>query len=497
MMRHEDEKLWQYAADELDAGDRCLVEAHLEDCPECRDSLAAVQLARGTLASARRAWPALEWRSTDDAIGALVERRLAASARGPWVRRFALAGAVGVVALVVAVSRDRAAPAVSPPPLAAVTALPTAAAGPLTRVDRAQGLVRVGREAAPVEGGAELSGGDVLRTSLGGKAFIHLPDASHMRVAGGTQLALTRLGSDDVALTLERGRVAVRASHAPRRGFAVHTGGLTVHVVGTVFAVANSGEAVEVSVAEGRVKVDLPSGDVVMVGAGQRIRLDSRSERPERLAVSEAVERELSELTEVADTATSVEQQVAEAPAPVVAAAEPGRALPRLSASEAASRQVVLPEARAVAQLAAPEPDPGPPPPSPVDASPAPAAMATPEVDEWATLPVTAQAARAPAPPKAPPARRAPSPVDLETLFLERATASLQRGECERFLLGLEDIAQDSERSPRTELARVLRARCFAAQLRPRQAMNEFRKYLTDYPAGQFSVEAREAVRRE
>jgi hypothetical protein len=79
---------------------------------------------------------------------------------------------------------------------------------------------------------------------------------------------------------------------------------------------------------------------------------------------------------------------------------------------------------------------------------------------------------------------------------MEHAQASLEKGECERYLPGLEDIAQDGVRTARTELARVLRARCFSQGLRPRQAMSEYRKYLEAYPGGRFAAEAQEALGR-
>lgn len=85
-------------------------------------------------------------------------------------------------------------------------------------------------------------------------------------------------------------------------------------------------------------------------------------------------------------------------------------------------------------------------------------------------------------------------PKDLEMIFLQRAEDSIEKGTCDRFLLGLEDIALDAERNARSEQARVLRARCFDTQMRPRQAMNEYRKYLEAYPRGRFSAEAHQAL---
>ena len=74
------------------------------------------------------------------------------------------------------------------------------------------------------------------------------------------------------------------------------------------------------------------------------------------------------------------------------------------------------------------------------------------------------------------------------------AAASLANGTCERFLVGLEDLAQPGDNSEHAEHARIFRARCFERQLRPRQAVNEYRKYLTDFPQGRYREEARVAV---
>ena len=122
-------------------------------------------------------------------------------------------------------------------------------------------------------------------------------------------------------------------------------------------------------------------------------------------------------------------------------------------------------------------------------------------VVEWAPLPVAVAVAPAPAPVASSAARLSEEPAagkvvakDLETIFLQRAEDSIAKGGCDRFLLGLEDIAHDSERNAGTEMARVLRARCFDTQLRPRQAMNEYRKYLEAYPNGRFVGEAHQAL---
>lgn len=657
MIRHE-LQLWEFAAKELDLGEHRYVERHLEDCPECVEQLAAVQVAREALELARASTPRLEWSRSDQRIGALVERRLAAQARGPWLARLGLGGlGLTAVAAGLALWLGQGPTALPAPELPR----PGAPVAGWARVDSAEGLTRVGD--GEVTGGTELRTGDVLRTSLAGRAFVHLPDESHVRVAGGSQVAMTRTEREDIALTLERGRVAVRASHLERRGFAVHSGGVTVHVVGTIFGVAREADAVEVAVTEGQVRVELSNGESVVVSPGERLRIDARTERTKRLALTGSLQRELTEVADLAQTTASIEQRAvvpaaggaAPSQPPMVAAQGTPRTLPRLSPEEAKARRgtppagldpaalgtlpaaspksqpkpIVLeapedvwpslgggeivrgvPPKREPAPASRPEdwasppaPDadewaappssagatgggPGPrerpdarsdewaPPPSSTGAA---ASRSSPLAapDEWASLPPgsvslvveppasaraeaprpgagtaapgaraappsTASAARqaeAPAaPPTSPPtathlatappptttptpslaatslaatsqatatAAAAPAtaaspsrlaPKDLETIFLQRAEAAVEQGACERHLLGLEDLAQDAQRSARSEQARVLRARCFERQLRPRQAMNEYRKYLDEYPSGRFGGEAREAL---
>lgn len=562
MTRHDEAVLWDYAAGELDRGDAKVLEAHLEDCPECRERLASVHVARQALDLAREASPIVSWQPLDEKIGALVEKRLASKARRPMLWRFG--GGVLVAACAAAlIAFLTSTPDVAPPPPEPLAELTP----PGTRVDKAQGLTRVGAgDATPIDDGTELKSGDVLRTSLAGKAFVHLPDSSHVRVGGGTQLALTRSEEDDVALTLERGRVAVAASHRQRKGFVVHSGGVTVHVVGTVFGVSNDGDELEVAVSSGRVRVELAAGDSVLVDAGQRVRLDAKTGKPQRTKLTPAFTRELDEVTAVAEATTAVENRAVVAATggarpsapPMVTAQGAPRTLPRLDPKEAKARQVQLPpevqlspdelapmpkkaeeepvvvarrlepatevevEApgnswpslaggssrgvppqRDVAQSLAPQAEapratPGPDEAAEWEALPKPQPAHKNDAAEWAALP---QQQQEPEAPKArlkdepePVVRAQPLAKDLETIFMQRAEASLEKGGCDRFLVGLEDIAQDDTRDSRTELARVLRARCFDVSLRPRQALNEYRKYLEEYPRGRYAGEARQAL---
>jgi len=572
MTRHDDRILWDYAAGDLDQEEAKVVENHLLECPHCSDRLDAVKMARAALDGAREAVPAIGWEKIDERVGAVVERRLQRQARRTLWLRVAGAGALAAAAALLAVGlfAPSTQPTVAPVALEAPSREPIAA-----RVDRAEGLVRVGTELSPMTDGAALRGGDVLRTTLAGRAFVHLPDASHVRVGGATQLTLTRADADDVALTLERGRIAVKAAHVERKGFVVHASGLTVHVVGTVFSVANRPDGVEVAVSEGRVRLE-SSTHQLFVDAGQVVRVNTTTGRATRTGLSSAQRQELTEVAATDDAVSAVESRAVSAGAgrsasPSAVVPSRGGPLPRLEAKEARSRQVELPPEATQDLSAAPEepkqtaaeppvivleepgnlwpsmaggvtrgipqrredPDgePAAAPAAPaqpersrapvVAAPPPPAPSAAPQAEpqadaeaEWAPIPMPAAAPKQEAPPPAklseapaaPAVSAAPAPSgqklgdaeapakDIESIFLHRAAGSLEKGTCERFLPGLEEIALDAQKNVNTEQARVLRARCFDLLLRPRQAMIEYRKYLGEYPRGRFVPEAREAL---
>ncbi len=559
-MKPHDQQLWAFAAKELELGEHRFVESHLEDCPECREQVAAIQVAKEVLESAREVQPTVNWALVDEKIGAMVEKRLRATARRPLYFKLSLGGGLAfaaVAALMFITTREKPLIPEALPP-APIASAPESWA----RVDRAQGLTLVNGD-GEIQEGMELRGGDVLRTAANGRAFVHLPDQSHMKVGAQSQVTLTRSQADDVALTLERGSVAVRASHLPRKGFVVHAGGVSVFVVGTVFGVENTADAVEISVTEGKVRVEMPNGDTTFVEPGQRLRFDTRTENLKHLKVTPDEKRELNEVAEVADATASAEQRalvpaaggVASSP-PMVAASGTPRTLPRISANDARSRQVTLPESlktqepvvtrEVIAPEAVASADEFAPMPQPVQiqVQPAPAPKKTtvaqvtiaapvdvwptlggdvvrgvppprdetpPAEDEWAAMPAPPSAAKlpnddeveAPAPAPAPAVKLtiggggAPPKalvMNLEAQFLQRADAALSKGDCDKFIPGLEDIAQDEQRSLLTEQARILKARCFDSQLRPRQAMGEYAKYLSEYPAGRFINEAHTAV---
>ncbi len=449
MIRHHEKLLWSYAARELDAGESKVLEHHLAECPECTEKLEAVVLAREALLLAHQSKPVVEWAKVDRAVNAVIDLRLRAKVARRW-RFTALATALAMAAVVLWYAvPDRAAP--QPAPLVTIAQAPLEE----SRVERARNLSLSGSKA---QAGAAIEAGAVLQTGSGGEsiALVHLADQSHVRLASSSVLSLSRAAATEVKMRLEKGRVVIHASHHPRSAFIVQSGDLEVHVLGTTFSVSKSGPVTEVSVLEGKVRVEAAAGDSTVVEAGERAVFRGRSVQRSVLTVT--ARRELDELHAVTDEAKPELN-------PVPAATVMGGRLPRLAPKVAQARQVVLAQAAPSAPEVLVEPV----------LQPAPA----PELEVVSPQAQTAQK---------------PISQDLESLFLQRAEAALAKGTCEGFMLGLEDIASDAQLSEHTERARILRARCFEVGLRPRQAMAEYRKYLEAYAGGRFVQEARKAT---
>ena len=184
MKRHDETLLWQYAARELDAETAALTEHHLAECVDCRENLLDVRQARLYVQDAQTPKPQVDWAKVDQGISKLVEARLLKQAKAARFS-FRLPIAVACVAALVAVVSAAVRPAwVKPAEVqhvaAAAEVVPLEAEG--THVVEARGLSRVGAQLAQATEGEAVSAGEVLRTAVGGRAVLTLPDASRMRL---------------------------------------------------------------------------------------------------------------------------------------------------------------------------------------------------------------------------------------------------------------------------------------------------------------------------
>ncbi|RKH04238.1 VgrG protein [Corallococcus sp. CA053C] len=298
MAGHETHALWALAADELDAGARARVEAHLQACAACSDEWKRVQEARALLHTARAVEPAVRWEETGAKLKAAAAKRLARPERrylSPWALTLAGACAVALV-LWLGGSLSRKSEGGAVPVLANQTArdaeVPAAPAPVVAREE--SGMVAVREEVSPtteaehVTGavmreatgsehalapGMRLRSGVAVRTPAKASAVLRLPDASRVRLSAGSDVVFARAETNAVHLTVQQGRLSVSASHAQRERFLVESAGLRVSVVGTVFSVERTSRGAAVAVLEGRVRVDADGQPPRFVNAGERVEL--------------------------------------------------------------------------------------------------------------------------------------------------------------------------------------------------------------------------------
>ncbi len=500
MMRHDEALLWEYAARELPSEDARLVQHHLTECPDCQEKLTDVRTARGALAAAKGMDFSFSYAKADETIAKLVEKGSARPTLSrPWV--LALSGGLVAAGLALVAYGVWSKGPVMAEPVPVVAEVAPAVPVPVTpSVEKASGLMVIGAQTRALVGGAQLASGDVLRTDAKGEAMLKLPEGTRLKLASSSQLSLTRTQVDDVTLSLDRGRVAVAASHAKRKGFVVHSNGLMVTVVGTTFAVTSGRDGVEIAVGEGRVSVDPPVGLPMFVNAGQKVRYDARW-RSTKSSLTKAEKKELAGLTEPAPP-----------PPPPMPPPEP-IVRPRAEAAvvpSAGGRVDELPELPKAPEPVAVAPAPAP---APVQApaaavAPPPALVATNmEVSGIPLLSMPVEAVKPPPPafnewPSEKPVTPSKAaklsddgiPKDHEAIFLTRADDGFAQGKCAGFLIGLEELAMDPSRGPRAEKARIMRARCFMSLMKTKEAENEYRRYVRDYPNGAFMDEAREVM---
>jgi ferric-dicitrate binding protein FerR (iron transport regulator) len=421
-------RLWALSAGDVGPQERAALEAHLARCESCARELEAVRATRQVLILASAAVPSVDGRrfaplpAPDRRAG--TPYRLGLERRSPWaLSALALAGAAAAAGALLVLRTPAGAPAGGLPQVLVVAS----DEGVVARVDGAPRALRAG---ASVPAGAH------LKTPGRGRALLQLPDGSRVRVAASSELWLRRTADDEVALALERGRVAVLASHAARKQFVLEASGASVRVVGTAFSVELTERELVLAVAEGQVLLDSGNREPRLVGVGQRIALDPAGSATDRGRLGPSDEVDFREL---------------------------GVPLPSHGASAHPSALTEMP----------------------LPKSPAPAAPSGPPVSP---APISSLPELAPAAPE--PLR----PLSAEELLLRRAEESIGRGDCSRFLERLSEYLEKPGDDVGREWARIMRARCLDDRHRAVEADAEYRRYLRDFPNGRWVAEARRAV---
>ncbi len=228
-----------YAAGRLEGSRRLLLEDHLSRCAACRRSLADSQ-------------------GTPRPQPVKVMRRRALPAWSRW------AIAAGLAAVAVFLGRgplDRA----------------LAGSGPRATVASVQGSLYHLRDGL-VTPGAALGEDEVVRTGMGSRAVLRLRDGSLVEVNERTELSVESAWSGQT-VKLERGDIIVQAAKQRRGRLQVVTRDSTASVKGTIFAVSSGLAGSVVSVVEGSVEVQQPTGT----------RLLRRGQRAGSSAATEAV----------------------------------------------------------------------------------------------------------------------------------------------------------------------------------------------------------------
>lgn len=208
-----------------------LVEDHTRSCVPCRRALKAVRSGLPMIAPAAA-----------DAVS-VRQRSVAAMALAASLLLFAALGALWFV---------RA----------------SAASGPVARVDVVDGLLIAPSAGTRIPAGAELAGGQAVRTGRSGGAVLVLADGSRVELAERSQVSIAR-GTGGTTVALARGRVIVQAAKQRGGHLFVKTSDCLVSVTGTVFSVAQGAKGSRVSVLEGEVHVDDGQGEKVLRGGDQ------------------------------------------------------------------------------------------------------------------------------------------------------------------------------------------------------------------------------------
>ena len=218
-----------YAAGTLPEARRMLAEDHLSRCVDCRHALAEVKGERK-----------------------VIEMPPTAPRRVPTWTRWAVAA--GVVFAVLYIGRSGLDSAFAP-------------SGPRASVVSISGTLYQ-PSGTPLQTGAELADGEVIRTAAGSHAVLQLRDGTLVEMNQRTELAVCGALSGDT-IRLEFGDIIVIAAEQGRGRLRVVTRDTIASVKGTVFAVSSGTAGSLVFVVEGSVEVT-HSGFDDLLRAGQQ-----------------------------------------------------------------------------------------------------------------------------------------------------------------------------------------------------------------------------------
>jgi hypothetical protein len=272
-----------YIAGGLDEARRLLVDDHLSRCAQCRAALAALRGERKVVAMSNPRRSQIWHRN---------------ALSKPWMR---WAAAAGIVLAGLYLGRDSIDSAL-------------AGSGPrATVVSVDGGVYRLPQ--TPLEPGAILGQGEVVRTTAGAHAVLQLADGSLVEVNQRTELAVNAAWSGQT-IRLDRGDVIVQAAKQLRGRLRVVTPDSIASVKGTVFAVSSGSGGSLVTVVEGSVTVSQAGADRVLA-QGERAATNPALQQVQvREAVSWSQDRE-KYFTLLAEF-SKIEKQLASTAAPAL-----------------------------------------------------------------------------------------------------------------------------------------------------------------------------------
>jgi ferric-dicitrate binding protein FerR (iron transport regulator) len=135
---------------------------------------------------------------------------------------------------------------------------------------------------------------DHFATAVGERRIVHLSDGSSCMLNTGSQVIMGHFGQV-VHIELQKGEVWCDLARNPLRDFAVSVGGIRVRDIGTSFSVRRTGEGVEVTVKEGKVRIESPGLPETSLERNQRARIaDHRDHAAVNTLAPEEVVRQLS-----------------------------------------------------------------------------------------------------------------------------------------------------------------------------------------------------------